>query len=245
MEDRILYTARYMEGDLDEAERMAFETQLAEDVLLQDCLKEYQEVKGALARELRGPDEEEKALRKTLILQNERFFREVSPKKLTIHQGLKWAYGIAAILIVGIFIWAPWKNDLYRQYAVQPKMIVVERGEVVTDSLADAAQAFNEKKFATAVPLLEALHRQNPEEMMITYYYAVALFEVNQPEKAGALMTTVFNSESVFRYDAAYFLALYELKQKRNEAAIKWLLEIPAESNAYERAHRLLKALRS
>ena len=53
----------------------------------------------------------------------------------------------------------------------------------------------------------------------------------------------VFNGESIFQYEAAFYIALGYAEEKNRKMAEEWLKKIPAGTNASERATQLLKKL--
>ncbi len=234
-EDKILWVARYVEGDMDEAEIAEFETQLKSDAELQQNLKDYHHIHQSLKMKLANNDE----LKNTLQGFNKQYFA-AEPKVVSFKPVLKWLSGVAAILVIGLFIWAPWNANLYETYSDDSQMLVTERGAATLTDLDKAAALYNEKDYDGAKTSLKKLYSQQPANAMIAYYYGMSLIKTNAVENARKILTPIFNGESVFKYEAAYSIALSYLKEDNKVDAKTWLQKIPAETTRYEQAQELL-----
>lgn len=239
-EDKILATARYVEGDMDEAEHADFEMRMELDVELQQHLKDYQLIHQSLKMQL-APDQKDKAFKASLAEIGPTYFAE--PKVVAFKPNLKWLSGVAAVLIVGLLVWAPWRSNLYQSYSVNAQMLVTERGAEKASDLDKAATFFNEKKYTEAADLLAKLAQQQPGNAMINYYYGLSLIETDQLEKSRGILSNLANGESVFKYDASYALALSYLKEGKKEECKTWLQKIPQGTAPYQKAKDLLSEL--
>jgi hypothetical protein len=241
-EDKILWVARYVEGELSKTAHADFEKHLLSDMELQEYLKEYREVHQGLRMHL-AVDEGRKALEKNLLGFNKSHFVETGPKVMAFRSYLKWASGVAAILIIGLLVWAPWRGNLYQQFAVADQMWVVERGAAEETSLDKAAALYNEKKYTEAAPLLASLYAKDPQNAMLAYYYGSSLLEIGTLGKGREVLQTLFNGESVYKYNSAYAIALSYLKEKDKENCKKWLKLIPEGTSHSIKAKQLLDKL--
>src|SRR5690606_30296569 len=98
-EDKILWTARYAEGDLNEAESLAYEDQLRHDEELKEYLLHYHDAHGSL-RMFMGYDDGRNALVATLEKLNQEHFGDEpqieenivgqQPKVLKLSAYLRW-----------------------------------------------------------------------------------------------------------------------------------------------------------
>lgn len=156
---------------------------------------------------------------------------------------LKWATGIAAILIVGLFIWAPWNTNLYEDYAISRTLSVAERGDAKADVLDQAAKKYNNKDYASAKPLFAEAYAAKPEDAMIGYYYAITLVETGEEENGRKILSKLFEGESVFKYDAAFYMALSYIKQDQKKDALIWLDKIPESTTNGKAAGELKQKL--
>jgi thioredoxin-like negative regulator of GroEL len=118
-----------------------------------------------------------------------------------------------------------------------------ERGETVDSTLQLATTAFNSNDYTTAARYLAQAKQFKPGDSFIDFYYGVALMHNGPLSQSRAILTTVFNGESVFKYEAAFYLALTYLKEKNTGACREWLEKIPADAGNYTKAQELLKKL--
>lgn len=240
-EDKILWTAQYVEGDLNEAERLEFENFLTEDEELKQYLADYYDIHSSLEMEL-ADDADRNALLGTLQSFNREHFTTEQPKVVKLSSYLRWVSAVAAVLVLGMLIWAPWKGDLYEQFNASPQMNVAERGAEKTD-LDEAATLFNAKKYNEAKVTLAKLNNTDPENAMVAYFYGVSLVETNEVAKGRLLLEDLFKGESAYRYDAAYAVAMSYLKEDKKADTKFWLEKIPDGAVQYEKAQQLLKKL--
>lgn len=237
-EDKILLVARYVEKDMDEAEIADFEARLPNDEVLQQNLKDYENIHQSLKMKL-AHDE---GLENTLKELNKQYFA-TEAKVISFKPAIKWFSAIAAILVIGLFIWAPWNANLYNSYADDSKMLVTERGAEVATDLDKAAALYNEKNYEAANVILRQLYLKQQSNAMIGYYYGLSLLKTNAVNEARKVLLPIYDGESVYKYDSAYAIALSYLKEKDKINCKIWLEKIPAETARYEQAKELLEKL--
>lgn len=241
IEDKILLTARYAEGDLTEVEQAEFENRLQDDVELKQHLADYHHIHQSLKMQLASTNEDE-LFKDALEGFNKEYFAN-EPKTIAFKPSLKWLSAVAAVLVIGLLLWAPWNGNLYQQYAGDHQMLVAERGVEQETDLDKAAALYNEKKFAEAQPILESLNLKEPDNAMISYYYGQTLIETNQLTKAREVLQNIYQGESVFKYDAAYAMAMSYLKVNEKAECKLWLQKIPAGTTNYQKAIDLIGKL--
>lgn len=240
-EDKILLTARFVEGDLNEAELADFEARLQTDAELQQHLQDYRDVHQALQMQL-APDAQDAELKATLAKLNTKYFAQET-KVVSLKPFIKWASGIAAVLMIGLFIWAPWRSSLYEEFNHPGQMLVTERGSASQTELDQAASLYNEGKYVQSKPLLARLYLKNPNDALLGYYYGQALMATEEVAKGRALLTKIYDGESAFKYDAAYAIALSYLKENNKDECKTWLQKVPEGTTHHEAAKDLLKKL--
>jgi hypothetical protein len=233
--------SRYTDGEMDAGEQKAFEERLQQDASLRTALELYKEVEDTLKTRLHA-GEEDRAFHHTLEQMQGAYFKPPA-KVVAFYEARWWAAAAAAVVIAVVLVWSPWKQDLYRQYAAIEMAPVAERGTPADSLLQEATADFNEKKFARAVPALEILLQLDTANAYTRYYYAIALLETNQIEKSRQELTYLYNGNSIFRYDAAFYVALSYLKEKDRTACREWLNKIPADAGIYSKVQQLLKEL--
>jgi len=240
-EDKILWTAQYVEGDLDEAGRLEFENLLTHDEELKQHLADYYHIHSSLQMEL-ADDRDRTSLMETLEMLNAEHFTIEQPKVVKLSAYLRWVSGVAAVLVLGMLIWAPWKGNLYEQFNTAPQMTVAERGAEKTD-LDNAAELFNAQKYNDAKIVLAKLNTADPENAMVTYYYGVSLIETKEVAKGRLLLEDLYKGQSVYKYDAAYAMAMSYLKEGKKADCKFWLEKISDGAVQYDKAQQLLEKL--
>jgi hypothetical protein len=220
-EDKILLAARYVEGDLDEAEKADFENRLLKDKELKQHLNDYHEVHETL--KMQWADEENNLeFKQTLKGLNQQYF-QTETKIFSLKPFVKWTSAIAAVLFVGLMLWSPWKDNPYQEFIENNQMLVVDRGVTTLTDLDRAAAYFNAHQYAAAAPLLAKLHQEKPDDSMISYYYSISLIETGNFAGAKAILLKIYNGESAFKSEAAYALAMWYLKNDQKADAKSWL----------------------
>lgn len=236
--------ARYAEGDMTAEEQLAFEQELAANVSLQEQLALYHEVHSLLKQHFHK-DEQQVQLEETLQQMRGEFFRGASnpAKVVSINRYLRYAVGVAALFLVTLFVWQPWKTDLFEEYAATRMINPTERGENADSLLQHAAVAFNKKDYPAASTLLEKVVKLHPEDAFSSFYYGVALLHTGQTMPSRMILGAIYDGESVFKYEAAFYIALTYLKDEDKLLCREWLQKIPADAANYTKAQELLKKL--
>ena len=237
---------RYLDGEMSAEEQKAFELQMLQDADLQNEVELLRDVHATLKIKLH-PDESELALRSSLKEMNAEYFSNKAEQAMVVPlYRRKWMPAIAAVFVLALLltVWQPWKKeDLYKQYAAIQMPGIGERGTTADSLLKQAVENFNNKKFAEAIPDFEAVLRDSAKNNFVQYYYAIALLQNNQTEKSRTEFTALYNGVSLFKYDAAFYMALSYLKEKNKAACKDWLNKIPTDAGPYSKAQELFKKL--
>ncbi|MGY4384639.1 putative Zn-dependent protease [Pedobacter sp. UYP24] len=151
---------------------------------------------------------------------------------------------IAAVLIIGIMVWAPWSGSLYEKYRISKEMSVAERGAAQQNNIAAGAVLYNKGDFEGARKILQAEYMLNPQNPLLSYYFSITLIETSQAYEARTVLVNLFNGNSVFKYDAAYFIGLSFVKEGNNVEAVKWLHKIPQGTANYPQSQELISKLK-
>ena len=246
-EEKLLTVARYLEGDMEQEEKQGFEAKLQADIELQQILREYEDIHQTLKMQL-APDAQDQHVRQTLQQLNQQYFKteglpaKTEAKVFSIKPYLKWI-SVAAVLIIGLLVWAPWSADLYEQYAISRQMSVAERGIGQEEPLGQAATLFNKKDYAAARKILQRQYMENPNNPLLSYYFSITLIETGQEYEARTVLMKLSEGESAFKYDATYYVALSFLKEDKKNEAIEWLKKIPEGTANYNKAQELIARL--
>ncbi|QKJ30735.1 hypothetical protein HQ865_13560 [Mucilaginibacter mali] len=248
--DSILQASRYADGEMEPHEQREFELLMQGDAQLRDYVEQYQQATVALQTHF-SADENLDGLKQTLGNLNSQYFNpeaaivEMRPtaKVVSFKTYARWISGVAAVLIIGLFIFNPWRKSLFEQYNTATTMSVAERGEGTQTNLEKAAVYYNKKEFTNAGNLLAKEYAADTTKSLVAYYYAITLIQNKQEAKARSILQSIYNGISAFKYDAAYYMALSYVKQKNNALAKQWLKLVPVGTANYKKASELLTKL--
>jgi len=215
-----LAVARYLEGNMEMPEMIAFETKIRESEELKQAIEEYKKTPQSVKKNT-----------------------EVDKKVFSIKPYLKYI-SIAAALVIGLLVWAPWSSGLYEKYAISRQMSVAERGADSQNNITKGAELFNKGKYEAAKKLLQGEYMLNPQNPLLSYYFAITLVETGKEYEARTIFMNLYKGESLFKYDAAYYVALSFIKEKNKPAAIEWLQKIPEGTANSNKSKELISALR-
>lgn len=235
--DQLLLASRYADGEMDMQERQNFELLMKADAGLRDYVEQYRQATIALSNHFAVDDELTK-LKQTLGQLNGIYFKPEA-KVVSFKTYARWVSGVAAILIIGLLLFNPWRSSLYDQYSTATTMSVTERGEGPQTNLEKAAELYNKKQFTQAEPLLAKAYTADPKNSLAAYYYSIALIQDKKEDQGRAILQQLYKGESAFKYDAAYYIALSYVKQKDNASAKKWLKKVPPGTSNYNKAKEL------
>jgi predicted Zn-dependent protease len=236
--------ALYVNGDMTGADQQQFEQLLQRDKTLQEHVEQYQQVLATLRTRL-APDAQDQALKQTLSSLNEEHFGRAEDKIRPVGPYIKYAIAAAAVAIILIInLFHPWRqNDLYTEYATLQMVTAAERGDHTDTLLQKAAIAFNSQQYGLAQKDLETAYKLEPDNAQVQFYYAITLVETGDHHTGQPLLEKVYAGNSIFKYDAAYFLALSYLKINNRESCRQWLQKIPAGTTRYTQAQSLMSLL--
>ena len=152
-----------------------------------------------------------------------------------------WLVLVAAsvALLVGIFIFDSNSNPAFEDYNQYEHAYFTERGATV-ENLKQLETAINAKKYETAIPLFEAILKENKTPEMY-YFYGISLLETNKTKEAEVVFNELKSGNSIYKNKAVWSLALLKLKQKDYKACKEILLTIPSDYENYTTVEELLK----
>ncbi|WP_295116789.1 hypothetical protein [uncultured Chitinophaga sp.] len=232
---------RYLSGDLNGEELRDFEQRLLEDANLRKALGTQRELQDTLHREL-FPDQRQQAFMQTLASHRGSVADQTQKRREQIPRYVIAATAMAA-MIAGLLFFSPWQKDLYHQYSSVEMVSPAERGEHNEGRLLKAVELFNDKEFASAIPLLGEALTGDSTNAYARYYRGIALMETSQLPEARTDLQKVFDGNSLFKYDAAFYMALTYLKEDDFNNSRVWLQKIPEDAANYEKAQKLLNDL--
>jgi hypothetical protein len=235
--ESILQASNYVDGEMDTQQQQDFELQMQGDAELRQYVELYRQAATALNTHL-APHANLDNLKQTLKGLNKQHFKPEA-KVVSFKAYTRWIAGVAAVLILGLIVFNPWKSSLYDEYSINSTMSVSERGEGAQTNLKKAAAFYNKKNYSAAEKILAMEYTANPKNSMAAYYYSITLIQDKQEAKGRSILQQLYQGESVFKYDAAYYIALSYVKQKDNVNAKKWLRNVPSGTANYAKAKEL------
>jgi hypothetical protein len=237
-EERYILFGQYLENELPVEEKKNFEKQLSEDQEFASAFEIFKDLNLHLENKF-GNATELNTFKKNLKSISKEHFKT---KKSKVVAFKPWQYAIAAsvAIFVGLFVFQN-INPSFEDYNNPEMATFIERSDV-NENLKLAQEAFNSKKYKTAIPYFEAILTANksPE---IQYFYAISLLEENQIQKAEANLVGLKSGISVYKNKATWYLALSKLKQKEYKSCKEILLTIPDDYEDYDQVQQLLNQL--
>ncbi|MEM1319368.1 MAG: tetratricopeptide repeat protein [Bacteroidota bacterium] len=219
-EEDLLLIRQYLEDLLDEGAREAFEARLAEEPPLREELELARQMNAHLSRKA----QKEATLARLHQLHRQEF---TEPPAAQGPRRLLWLGGAAAA-VAAVLLFLLWPSPkLYDQYAQHSPLSLNSKSAAGPVDLAALDQAFNQGQYAKALPSLNDLLQQNPNDSEVQLYRAICLIELEQNEAAAQALQALEKGNSLFQYQASWYLALLYIRQEKLELAMATLQKIP------------------
>lgn len=237
-EERYILFDQYLQGEMTVEEKDNFEKQLSEDHELSSEFETFKEVQLRLKTKFEF-EEEREAFKANLTTISDTHFNTSKPKVVVMRP---WYLAAAAsvIILFGLFFF-DYNNPSFADYDNPETASFVERGDS-NAVLIGAQTAFNDGKYAAAIPLFEEILKENqtPE---IQYFYGVSLLEESKYPKAEAVFNELRSGTSAYKDKATWSLALSKLKQKKYDQCKEILQTISQDYENYDEVEHLLDEL--
>lgn len=241
MQENLDRVDRYLEGNLSEQERAAFEEKLLHDQILQEQVAEMKLIRAGIKHVSRKA-----ALQKFKAL--EQTLPPVSQSRLNLWYST-WLQA-AAILLIGLLAYIFWPISVDEQelfathFEAYPNIIMpTVRGKVTNDSTikALAFRAYDQKQYEDAAVLFNRIENK---DVNILFYLGNCYLALEQPNKALPLLENVLNNYDVFDEQAEWYLAICFLKLEERERATQALRRVVTRNSAYkDKAQTILDKL--
>jgi len=238
-EERYLLFDQYLQGELSADEKNTFEKQLAEDVQFASEFETFKTVHHQLENKF-GFEKEREAFKENLSEIAAKHFNTDKSKVILMKP---WYIAVAAsvAILFGLFFFDYNQNPAFADYHHYETAAFTERG-TADQTLKEAETAFNDKKYAVAIPLFESVLKETKTPEM-QYYYGVSLLEENEFKKAEIVFNELKAGTSVYKEKAKWNLALSKLKQKDYKGCKQVLLTISEDYEDYDEVQELLHEL--
>lgn len=238
---------KYLNGELEGEELLAFENDLRNDAELAKEVKLYRSIETEM-KSAAAEQQEEAELRKSLNNLGDTHFKK---KAKLVGMKRTWWYVSAAAASVLIFLLVKPlfnksfdKDKLYAGYMKEVEGLPESQRGNNPDSLyTEAAQLYNHKDYKQALPLLEKLIEQNKEDIQVKLAAGICYMQVENYSPAVSLFDSIAAGTSVYKNQALWMKALVLLKQNKLAECYDQLKLIPADADKYEAAQALLKKL--
>ena len=237
-EERYIGFESYLNNEMPSDEKIIFEEKLKNDSSFKESFNLYKETTQLLEHKFSS---ETIDFKNNLESISKAHFSETSEKEVKVVNLRPWYYAVAATmaLVFGALLFTQ-SDPQYGDYNQHETAVFVERSEGDAN-LKQAQEFFNAKEFKKAVDAFEKIEDlKNPE---LQYFYAIALIETKDYQKAEIFLNNVKSGTSVYKDKATWYLALSNLKQKKLEDCKSFLKQIPEDGEDYEKAQQLLKDL--
>lgn len=233
---------KYFSDEFSEAERKAFEQELAKDTELAKSFAQRKEMEDFLAVR---PGREK--LKSEIVEFGESFFpaaKESKAKVVPLRRRLYWIAGAAAAAIILLLLVPNWLSSppTYQQFADHRPLSLQERGAAQND-LQAIENAFNTGNYSSAAELLNPYLEAQPNDLQAQLYASIAALELDRVEEALTRLSPISTGTSIYRSTAQWYLALAYLKQKNYQESRTALSKIPADNYWHTKAQDLLKKL--
>lgn len=233
----------YLQGDLSEDEVLAFKNRLESDGDFKKQFMTYKALSGYLEHTL---SPEASAFTQNLEQISQAHFsaseeRVDKPDRKGFNYA-RLAIAASVAFLIGIFLFNQIKTASYTDFNTHEPIELTLRAGNVKD-LVEATKAFNNKDYAKANAILEGLLVDDPENVQLQLYFAITNIELDQFDRADAMLNTISQGKSVYKYRAIWYKALSALKQGETEEVKALLKQLPEEADDYEQARRLLNKL--
>jgi hypothetical protein len=238
-EERYIEFNQYLDNEMSIEERKTFEIKLSEDQEFASEFEIFEELNQHLSNKF-GNSADLNAFKQNLNLISKEHFKASKPKVISLKS---WHYSVAAsvAILIGIFVFMQNNDPNFTDYNQHQNAYFTERGSV-DKSLKLAQDAFNASNYKEAITNFNLVLKQNasPE---IQLFYAIALLEDNQIQKAEVQLMDLKMGNSVFKNKAIWYLALSKLKLKDYKSCKEILNSIPKDYEDYDRVQELMKEL--
>lgn len=232
---------QYLQNEMTVEDKIEFENQLLTNADLNESFELYKATNQFLETKF---SKETKDFKNNLnrISKHQSSIETDLVKPKVIQLNSKW-FGIAATIIVFISVWFFTQNGTpqYTDYNQHEKAYFTERSEADIH-LKHAQEAFNRGEYEKAVIDFQLVSNENlGDEAQL--FYAIALIETSQFQKAEEILRPVKESNSVYKDKAIWYLGLSKLKQKEYDKSKVILETLSNEAEDYEKAQEIIKKL--
>jgi len=240
---------RYVEDEMSLEEKQKMEEDLRSDAALAERVTLYRQLKGTLEQRL-PTDEGAAALRRTLGDMRGKYFSGPAAEptggkvvKMKVNVFRRYVAGVAAAAAILIAVVMLWPSDYLNSYGKTQMAGITERGEGNDTLMEKASEYFNAGQFDKALPLLDQAYRTDSTNQTALFYRGVARLHTGDIDEARQDLQRVFAGGSIFRGEAAFYMALSYAQKGDKTNARSWIDKMPAGAPGADKAAGLRKKL--
>ena len=241
---------QYLEGELSGEALLAFEKEMKANPVLAEEVTLYKKINEEMHLQAQQ-DKEEQALTGNLKKLNEQYFKKPAGKVRSINRW--WYAGVAAaaaavlFFVIRPFSGSSFNNEkLYTYYIKNVETLPGgERGNPDDSLLVKAADLYNQKDYAKALPLLRDILTRKPDETQVKLASGFSYLQTGHFDSASGVFDEIASGTTVFKNEAVWYKALAALKQNKLDECYRLLESLPAEASRYKEAKELMKKIDS
>jgi predicted Zn-dependent protease len=239
---------QYLAGELSGEALAAFEKEMQASPALVNEVELYKNIQNEMKVQHQHIEEENK-LRNTLTSLNKKYFEKKGAPVIKMNK--RWLFAVAAVaaaVIVFIFWPSPgqsYNNEkLYAYYTKDVESLSTgERGANTDSFLIKAANSYNQKKYAEALPMLQQLSVKYPDDKSLQLAAGISLMQTGQADAAIVIFDSLVAGQTVYKDQGTWYKALALLKQNKLDECSGLLKSFPKEAGKYKEAMELIKKI--
>ena len=233
---------RYLNGEMDTAEKQSFEAALAGDAQLAKDLAVQRDMAHFLQRQT-----QKSALQAQLkTVGGDYFIQHRAPGKiipLPRKRLVGIASAVAAVAVILLLLWQFWSApSLFDEFAKHPPLALSSKSAGPTN-WAETETAFQSGDYAKAETQLAQYTTRFPEDGLARVYLGICKMELNKTAEARLIFQGFADADASLKDFADWNLALNELKSGNDAACRTALKAIAPASSFFDRAQLLLSRL--
>ena len=234
----------FLDGELNEQERQAFEQRLRDDPELQKQFDAYQTLRRQYQDSLKG-EQASAELKQTLEGLGKEFFPSAGAQKPKTRRIPRiWYLGPAVAAACAMLVVFSRPKNLFREYYDTPLAAFTEKGGPPSTWYQQAEQTFNSGDFAAANQLLDSILAEKPGALQASFYKGLCLLELGEPSASRTILLPLAEGASIYSEDARWFISLSYLREKNYAACRAELEKLPPDGRWSEKARKLKGKIR-
>lgn len=236
----------YLDDNLSEEALRDFETELSINEELKQEVKEQQKLIDLLKHRI----ETNKGLvsfHETLESKRKIYFdtpslpTDLTPSSTKTFSFKKWgvSIGIAATLLIGLDFLGVFSANLNKLPVLQSE--VTRSGSAEGEVLNTAVASFNDQDYKKSIQLFSELATIDSTNTRFNHYLGLSYVGDKRWQEAVDVLIPLANGNSLYREDAAYFVALSAWELKDYNLTKEYANKVSENNSYYKKAQKLLK----